>query len=141
MAVVNIKIWCEWHEESHGVGYCSGEEIDPRLTHNCVRVKVVQIPISEYKAGRRGGICLTQFHEHNKLWACRGERLLGDSGYCNGNSWQSVTRAEFISKADAELVKDIKWVPPPPPQTQSSSFSSSSSSPSFCFSVTRCSMS
>jgi hypothetical protein len=111
MSVVNIRIWWDFHEESHGGGYCSGEEIDPNLTVDYTASAVVQVPVSQYRAGRRGGICLTQFGSHNKTWSCKAERVWGGSGYCSGGrgSWKRVTRAEFVSEADAELVRHVKF--------------------------------
>ncbi len=101
-AVVNIKIWFRRYEESHGDGYCSGEEINPELTTDQIYTVVVPVPLSQYRAGRHGGICLTQFTKYNKTWSCHSERMCGGSGYCSGGtgSWQRVTRAEFVSPAD-----------------------------------------
>jgi hypothetical protein len=106
-AVVNIRIWYRWHEESHGGGYCSGEEIDPALTTDDVFTTVVRVPASKYRAGRHGGIRLTQFERYNTTWGCYSERIGDGSGYCSGGtgSWQKVIRAEFVSPADEQLAR------------------------------------
>jgi hypothetical protein len=110
--VVNIMVWWEMYEQYHSDGYCSGgypygERTDQDWTN-------VQIPVSEYKAGRRGGISLKQFTTINQEYACESYREFGHCPdtykYCAGRSWKRAVSAKFASPADEELVRHITWV-------------------------------
>ena len=109
---VNIKVWWTCHQESHGMGYCSGEEADDELTQHWTIQRVVEVPIDEYKAGRNGGISLRQFEPFDKRWSCESERRGDGSGYCQSNSYYRVMKAKFVTQADADKVKHIQRVRP-----------------------------
>lgn len=109
--VVRIVVWWKRHEQYHEDGYCSGGYPDGVLDDE--NYTIVTIPVSEYRAGRRGGISLKQLGI-NQQYACAAYREFGHCPdtyeYCSGRSWRRVTSAEFESPADEELVKHIKWV-------------------------------